>query len=110
MLFRSVFSYQIFGFLVVVVREQMIEQFFVNGHIISLLRVGFSTTPVWPFTQTILHPRADRHRVPRKQAQLHWVVSGQVPWSGAKRRDKVLDEVSTAVLGDAVAENMKITG
>jgi hypothetical protein len=32
-------------------------------------------------------------------------VSGQVPCSGAKRRDKVLDEVSTAILGDAVAEN-----
>jgi hypothetical protein len=36
-------------------------------------------------------------------------VSGQVPCSGAKRRDKVLDEVSTAILGDAVAENMEFS-
>jgi hypothetical protein len=34
-------------------------------------------------------------------------VSGQVPCSGAKRRDKVLDEVSTAVHGDAVAVNVE---
>jgi hypothetical protein len=32
-------------------------------------------------------------------------VSGQAPCSGAKRRGKGLDEVSSAILGDAVAEN-----
>jgi hypothetical protein len=36
-------------------------------------------------------------------------VSGQAPCSGAKRRGKGLDEVSSAILGDAVAENVKIT-
>jgi hypothetical protein len=30
--------------------------------------------------------------------------------SGARRRDKVLDEVSTAIPGDAVAGNELITG
>jgi hypothetical protein len=34
-----------------------------------------------------------------------FAVSGQVPCSGAQRRDKGLDEVSTGILGDAVAEN-----
>jgi len=34
-----------------------------------------------------------------------FTVSGQAPCSGAKRRSKGLDEVSTAILGDAVAEN-----
>jgi hypothetical protein len=32
-------------------------------------------------------------------------VSGQVPCSGARRQCKVLDEVSTAIHGDAVAMN-----
>jgi hypothetical protein len=32
-------------------------------------------------------------------------VSGQAPCSGAKLRGKGLDEVSSAILGDAVAEN-----
>jgi len=53
---QSILSYQIFRFLVIVVGKQMIEQFFVNGHTFSLLRVGLSTTPEWPFTQTLLHP------------------------------------------------------
>ncbi len=45
---------------------------------------------------------ADRRRVPRKQAQFDCVVRGV--------RDKVFDEVSTAVHGDAVAVNVAITG
>jgi hypothetical protein len=45
-----------------------------------------------------------------KRSLIVWhTVSGQVPCSGAKRRDKVLDEVSTGILGDAVAENAKFT-
>jgi len=36
-------------------------------------------------------------------------VSGQVPCSGAPRQNKVLDEVSTAILGGAAAENEKFT-
>jgi hypothetical protein len=45
-----------------------------------------------------------------KRSLIGWcAVSGQVPCSGAKRRDKVLDEVSTAILGDAVAENKGFT-
>jgi hypothetical protein len=39
-----------------------------------------------------------------------FTVSGQAPCSGAKRRSKELDEVSTAILGDAVAENKLIPG
>ncbi|MCJ7601647.1 MAG: hypothetical protein MUO63_09125 [Desulfobulbaceae bacterium] len=36
--------------------------------------------------------------------------SGQVPCSGAKRRGKALDEVSTAIPGDAVAGNVELRG
>jgi len=32
-------------------------------------------------------------------------LSGPVPCSGARRQDKALDEVSSTILGDAVAEN-----
>ena len=46
-----------------------------------------------------------------KRSLIVWcAVSGQVPCSGAKRRDKVLDEVSTAILGGAAAENVWLTG
>ncbi|MCD6336989.1 MAG: hypothetical protein J7M01_01995, partial [Candidatus Marinimicrobia bacterium] len=41
---------------------------------------------------------------------VRFTVSGQVPCSGAERRSKVLDEVSTAILGGAAAENIKISG
>ncbi len=34
-------------------------------------------------------------------------VSGQVPCSGAQRQGKGLDVVSTAILGDEVAENVQ---
>ncbi|MEW6186426.1 MAG: hypothetical protein AB1585_11895, partial [Thermodesulfobacteriota bacterium] len=34
-------------------------------------------------------------------------LSGPVPCSGARRQDKTLDEVSAAILGDAVAENAR---
>ncbi|MBU4297656.1 MAG: hypothetical protein L6365_20925, partial [Desulfobulbaceae bacterium] len=44
-------------------------------------------------------------RASKRSLIVWYAVSGQVPCSGAKRRDKVLDEVSTAILGDAVAEN-----
>jgi hypothetical protein len=40
----------------------------------------------------------------------HDAVSGPVPCSGARRQDKTLDEVSAAILGDAVAENPEFTG
>ena len=36
--------------------------------------------------------------------------SGPVPCSGAKRRGKVLDVVSAAIPGDAVAGNVEFTG
>jgi len=36
---------------------------------------------------------------------VRFTVSGQVPCSGAERRSKVLDEVSTAILGGAAAVN-----
>ena len=35
-----------------------------------------------------------------------YTVSGQVPGSGAQRQDQGLDEVSTAILGDVVGENV----
>jgi len=35
-------------------------------------------------------------------------VSGRIPGSGAKRQGQVLDEVSTAILGGAAAENKGI--
>ena len=45
-----------------------------------------------------------------KDSLIVWCpVSGQGACSGAKRRDKVLDEVSTAVFGDAVAINVEFT-
>jgi hypothetical protein len=37
-------------------------------------------------------------------------VSGPVPCSGARRRDKVLDVVSTAIHGGAAAVNVEFTG
>jgi hypothetical protein len=37
-------------------------------------------------------------------------VSGQAPGSGAERRDQVLDEVSTAILGGDAAENAALCG
>jgi len=37
-------------------------------------------------------------------------VSGQAPCSGARRQGKELDEVSTAVHGDAVAMNGELRG
>jgi hypothetical protein len=39
-----------------------------------------------------------------------FTVSGQVPCSGAQRQDKGLEVVSTAILGGAVAMNVKISG
>ncbi|MBU1565013.1 MAG: hypothetical protein KJ630_05210 [Proteobacteria bacterium] len=38
-----------------------------------------------------------------------FTVSGQAPGSGAQRRDQGLDKVSTAIHGDEVAVNVKIT-
>ncbi|MBU4261223.1 MAG: hypothetical protein KKC76_04995, partial [Proteobacteria bacterium] len=37
-------------------------------------------------------------RASKRSLIVWYAVSGQVPCSGAKRRDKVLDEVSTAIL------------
>ena len=44
-------------------------------------------------------------RTSKRSLIVRFPVSGQVPCSGAERRNKVLDEVSTAILGDAAAEN-----
>jgi len=44
-------------------------------------------------------------RTSKRSLIVRFTVSGQVPCSGAKRRSKVLDEVSTAILGGAAAEN-----
>jgi len=37
-------------------------------------------------------------------------VSGQAPCSVARRQDQGLDEVSTAILGDVVGENVEFRG
>jgi len=48
-------------------------------------------------------------RTSKRSLIVRFTVSGQVPCSGAERRSKVLDEVSTAILGGAAAENVKLT-
>jgi len=46
-----------------------------------------------------------------KRSLIGWcAVSGQAPCSGAKRRGKGLDEVSSAIHGDAVAMNVRDQG
>jgi len=45
-------------------------------------------------------------RASKRSLIVRFTVSGQVPCSGAERRSKVLDEVSTAILGGAAAENV----
>ena len=45
-------------------------------------------------------------RTSKRSLIVRFTVSGQVPCSGAERRSKVLDEVSTAILGGAAAENV----
>ena len=44
-------------------------------------------------------------RAGKRSLHVRCPVSGQVPCSGARRRGKVLDEVSAAIPGDAVAGN-----
>jgi len=44
-------------------------------------------------------------RASKRSLIVRFTVSGQVPCSGAERRNKVLDEVSTAILGGEAAEN-----
>jgi hypothetical protein len=45
-----------------------------------------------------------------KRSLIGWcAVSGQAPCSGAKRQGKGLDEVSSAIHGDAVAMNVKFS-
>jgi len=49
-------------------------------------------------------------RTSKRSLIVRFTVSGQVPCSGAERRSKVLDEVSTAILGGAAAENKLLYG
>ena len=49
-------------------------------------------------------------RASKRSLIVRFTVSGQVPCSGAERRNKVLDVVSTAILGGVAAENVKISG
>jgi hypothetical protein len=45
-----------------------------------------------------------------KRSLIGWcAVSGQAPCSGAKRQGKGLDEVSSAIHGDAVAMNVELS-
>jgi len=50
-------------------------------------------------------PRASQEPQGACTLRLREAQSGQVPCSGAERRDKVLDEVSAAILGGVAAEN-----
>jgi len=52
-------------------------------------------------------PRASQETQGACTLRLREAQSGQVPCSGARRQGKALDEVSAAILGDAVAENDK---
>ena len=44
-------------------------------------------------------------RASKRSLIVRFTVSGQAPCSGAERRDKELDAVSTAIHGDAAAVN-----
>jgi hypothetical protein len=44
-------------------------------------------------------------RASKRSLMVRIPLSGPVPCSGARPQDKALDEVSAAILGDAVAEN-----
>ena len=47
-------------------------------------------------------------RASKRSLIVRCAVSGPVPCSGARRRGKGLDEVSTAIHGDAVAVNRRV--
>jgi hypothetical protein len=49
-------------------------------------------------------------RASKRSLIVRFTVSGQVPCSGAERRNKVLDEVGTAIHGGAAAVNAELTG
>jgi len=44
-------------------------------------------------------------RASKRSLIVRFTVSGQAPYSGTERRNKELDEVSTAILGGEAAEN-----
>ena len=47
-------------------------------------------------------------RASKRSLIVRFTVSGQVPCPGAERRGKVLDAVSTAILGGVAAENVAL--
>ena len=49
-------------------------------------------------------------RASKRSLIVRFTVSGQAPCSGAERRDKELDEVSTAIPGGAAAWNVLFSG
>ena len=49
-------------------------------------------------------------RASKRSLIVRFTVSGQAPCSGAERRNKELDEVSTAILGGVAAENVELSG
>ena len=48
------------------------------------------------------------NRTSKRSLIVRFTVSGQVPCSGAERRDKVLDVVSTAIHGGGAAMNKEL--
>jgi hypothetical protein len=55
-------------------------------------------------------PRASQGPQGACTLRLREAQSGPVPFSGARRQNKVLDKVSAAILGGVAAENVSITG
>ena len=55
-------------------------------------------------------PRASQETQGAYTMRLREAESGPVPCSGARRQNKVLDEVSAAILGGVAAENVKLRG
>jgi hypothetical protein len=53
-------------------------------------------------------PRASQEMQGACTLRLREAQSGQVPCSGARRQNKVLDEVSAAILGGVAAENASL--
>ena len=54
-------------------------------------------------------PRASQETQGACTLRLREAQSGQVPCSGARRQNKVLDEVSAAIHGGVAAVNVKLT-
>ena len=64
-----------------------------------LVHIWVSRCPIAVLTGAV-------NRTSKRSLIVRFTVSGQVPCSGAERRDKVLDAVSTAIHGGEAAVNV----